>query len=108
MKINKLLFHKKMNYFIELQLRAISFIKRVYKMLKKQVIIVKEYIEEILGKGYIRASTFLYAALVLIIKKPDNDLRICVNYRALNVLIIRNQNVFSLIRDILTKLCIIK
>ena len=61
-----------------------------------------------LKKSYIRSSISSYIAFVLIVKKPDNDLRICVDYRALNALIIRNRNIFSLIRDILTKLYIAK
>ena len=61
-----------------------------------------------LKKDYIRLNIFLYITLILIVKKFDDDLRICVNYRALNALIIRNQNAFSLIRNILTKLYMIK
>ena len=61
-----------------------------------------------LKKGYIQSNIFLYTAFILIIKKFDDDLRIYVNYRALNVLIIRNRNAFLLIRNILIKLYIIK
>ena len=77
-------------------------------MLKKQITIIKEYVEKMLKKNYIRTNTFLYTILILIIKKLNNDLRIYVNYRALNALIIRNQNIFLLIKNILIKLCIIK
>ena len=77
-------------------------------MLKKQITIIKEYVEKMLKKNYIRINTFLYTILILIIKKLNNDLRIYVNYRALNALIIRNQNIFLLIKNILIKLCIIK
>ena len=77
-------------------------------MLKEQIIIVKKYVEKILEKSYIRLNISLYAAFVLIIKKFDDDLRIYVNYRALNALIIRNRNAFSLIKNILIKLYIIK
>ena len=69
---------------------------------------IKEYVKEMLRKNYIRSSTSSYAASVLIVKKFDDGLRICVNYRALNALTIRNRNVFSLIRDTLIKLCMIK
>ena len=41
---------------------------------------VKEYIDNILGKDYIRSSTSLYIAPVLIIKKLDEGLRVCVDY----------------------------
>ena len=84
------------------------FIKRVYEILKEQVTIVKEYVRKMLKKGYIRSNISSYAALILIVKKFDDDLRICVNYYALNALIIRNRNAFLLIKDILIKLCIIK
>ena len=61
-----------------------------------------------LKKNYIRANISLYIIFILIIKKFDDNLRIYINYRALNALIIRNRNAFSLIRDILIKLYIIK
>ena len=61
-----------------------------------------------LKKNYIRLSISLYATFVLIIKKLDNDLRIYVDYRALNALIIRNRNILLLIKNTLTKLYIIK
>ena len=41
-----------------------------------------------LKKNYIRINIFSYITLILIVKKFDDDLRICVNYRALNALII--------------------
>ena len=41
---------------------------------------------------------------MLIIKKSNKDLRIYINYRALNALIILNKNIFSLIKEILVKL----
>ena len=61
-----------------------------------------------LGKGYIRPSTSLYAAPVLIVKKPDGGLRICIDYRALNALIVKNRNAPLLIRETLAKLCAAK
>ena len=45
---------------------------------------------------------------MLIIKKLDKGLRIYINYRVLNVLIIKNRNALSLIRKIITKLYVIK
>ena len=70
--------------------------------------IVKKYVEKMLGKNYIRLSTLLYAILILIIKKLDGDLRICINYRTLNILTIKNRNILSLIRETLLKLYIVK
>ena len=61
-----------------------------------------------LGKGYIRPSTSPYTIFVLIIKKPDDGLRICIDYRALNALIIKNRNVPPLIRETLARLYVAK
>ena len=61
-----------------------------------------------LGKGYIRFNISLYIVLILIIKKPNRRLRIYINYRILNALIIKNRNIFPLIREIIIKLCIAK
>ena len=77
-------------------------------MSRQQALVVKEYIDEMLGKGYIRPSTSPYAAPVLIVKKPDGGIRICVDYRALNALTIKNRNAPPLIKDTLAKLCAAK
>ena len=74
-------------------------------MSREQILVIKEYIDEMLGKGYIRSSTSLYAASILIVKKPDDRLRLCVDYRALNALTIPNRNAPPLIKKTLTKLC---
>ena len=62
---------------------------------------MKEYIDEILSKRYIRLSTFSYIISILIIKKFNKDLRVCVDYRALNALIISNKNVLLFIKETL-------
>ena len=63
---------------------------------------------KILKKRYIRLSILLYVASILIVKKFDKKLRIYINYRALNALIIKNRNTLSLIREIITKLYFVK
>ena len=77
-------------------------------MSKKQIQIIKQYIDEMLKENFIRFNKFDYAIFVLIIKKFENDLRMCINYKIFNALIIKNRNVSFLIRKTLTKLCAIK
>ena len=101
---NKLPPHRKVDYSIDLRKDSVLLAKRAYGMLRDQAKVVKEYINDILGKGYIRPSKSLYAAPVLIVKKPDGGLRVCIDYRALNVLMIRNRNAPPLIRETLAKL----
>ena len=45
---------------------------------------VREYIQKALARGVIRESSSPYAAPVVLVKKPDGSLRLCVDYRALN------------------------
>ena len=61
-----------------------------------------------LGKSNIRFNTLLYAILILIIKKSNDNFYIYIDYRILNILTIKNYNILSLIRETLLKLYIVK
>ena len=56
------------------------------------------------NKEYIRPNILPYVIPVLIIKKPDNSLKIYINYKVLNFLIIKNRNTLLLIRKTLSRL----
>ena len=49
---------------------------------------MKKYVNKILEKSYIKKNISPYATLILIMKKLNKDLRIYVNYKILNILII--------------------
>ncbi len=51
---------------------------------------LKAYIENTLANSFIRPSTSPTGALILFDKKPDNNLRFCMDYWGLNNLIIKN------------------
>ena len=59
-------------------------------MSREQATVVKKYVNNMLKKGYIRPSIFLYIVSILIVKKLNKELRIYIDYRALNALIIKN------------------
>ena len=82
--------------------------KKVYELSRKQVSIIKKYIDKILEKKFIKLNYFLYATLILIVKKSKSDFRVYIDYRALNALTIKNRNVLFLIREILAKLYLAK
>ena len=77
-----------MDHSIDLKKDTVPPAKHAYGISREQAKVVKEYIDNMLGKGFIRPSNSLYAAPVLIVKKPDGGLRVCVDYRALNALMI--------------------
>ena len=102
---NKLPPHRLVDHRIDLQEGSTPVAKKAYGLSRDQAAVVKGYIDEMLGKQYIRPSTSPYAAPVLIVKKPDGGLRVCVDYRALNALTIKNRNAPPLIRETLSRLC---
>ncbi len=59
--------------------------------------ILKTYIETHLKTGFIQPSKSPAGAPILFDKKPDGSLYLCVDYRGLNNLIIKNQYLFPLI-----------
>ncbi len=73
--------------------RSTPIVKKAYGLSRKQAAVEKEYIDEMLGKIFIHPSNSPYSAPVLIVKKPEGGLRVCVDYRALNTLIIKNRNI---------------
>jgi hypothetical protein len=76
----------------------------LYKMFEKELKIVKKYLENNLKKRFIVANRSLFALSMMFIKKTDESLRFCVDYRKLNQLIKRNKYSLSLIKETLTHL----
>jgi hypothetical protein len=81
-----------------------SFIRNYKPMSEKELRTVKHYLDEHLAKRYIRPSSFKAAAPVLLVKKPEERLRFCVDYRVLNEIIIKNRYPIPLINETLVKL----
>ena len=64
--------------------------KRPYLMLKDKLLVIKKYIDKYLDKGFISFSLLPIAAPVLLIKKLGGGIWFYINYRGLNVIIIKN------------------
>jgi hypothetical protein len=52
---------------------------------------LKKQLSELTAHGFIRPSTSPYGAPVLFVKKKDGSMRMCVDYRALNKITIKNK-----------------
>ncbi|KAI0995439.1 Transposon Tf2-9 polyprotein [Podosphaera aphanis] len=76
----------------------------LYGMSRDELMVLKTYIQENLDKGFIRASSSPAGAPVLFVKKSDGTLRLCVDYRGLNELTIKNRYPLPLIRETLDRL----
>jgi hypothetical protein len=61
-------------------------------------------ITQMLEKGWIQPSSSPYGAPVLFVPKPDGSLRMCIDYRALNNLTVKNKYPLPRIEDLMDNL----
>ena len=73
-------------------------------MSEKENNAVYKWIQEQLNAGKIRRSSSSCSSPILIVRKPTGGLRICVDYRALNALTIKNRYPIPLVRETLSKM----
>ena len=62
-----------------------------YRMAPTELRELKAQLEELLSKGFIQPSISPWGAPILFVKKKDGSLRLCIDYRQLNRVTIRNQ-----------------
>jgi hypothetical protein len=78
--------------------------KTPYRMVSSELKELKEQLQELLDKGFIRPNTSPCEALVLFIKKKDRPMRMCIDYRELNKVTIKNRYLLPRIDDLLDQL----
>jgi ribonuclease HI len=78
--------------------------KRPYRMAAPELAELKKQLDELLQKGYIRPSSSPWGAPVLFVKKKDGSMRLCVDYRALNEVTIKNKYPLPRIDDLFDQL----
>ena len=71
----------------------------IYSLGPVELETLKTYIETNLANGFIRPSKSPAGAPILFDRKPDRSLRLCVDYRGLNNLTIKNQYLLPLIGE---------
>jgi hypothetical protein len=76
---------------IELQPGTTPISKRPYRMPPTELAELKKQLQELLDKGFIRPSTSPWGCPALFVKKKDESLRLCIDYRPLNALTIKNK-----------------
>jgi hypothetical protein len=78
--------------------------KPLYRLSFQERDELKKQIIELLDKGFIQPSKSPYGAPILFVKKKDGKLRMCVDYRALNRITIKNRCPLPRIDDLLDRL----
>nr|ABA93015.2 retrotransposon protein, putative, Ty3-gypsy subclass [Oryza sativa Japonica Group] len=78
--------------------------KRPYRMAANELAEVKRQVDDLLQKGYIRPSSSPWGAPVIFVEKKDHTQRMCVDYRALNDVTIKNKYPLPRIDDLFDQL----
>ncbi|WVZ75861.1 LOW QUALITY PROTEIN: hypothetical protein U9M48_023885 [Paspalum notatum var. saurae] len=95
---------REVEFLIELLPGTAPIAKRQYRVAPKEQELIKENIDELLGKGFIRPSFSPWAFSVLVVDKKDGTQRMCVDYRALNDVTIKNKYPLPRIEDLFDQL----
>ena len=82
---------REVEFTIDLVLETTPISKTPYRMTPVELKELKVQCQELLNKGFIRPSVSSWGAHVLFVKKNDGSMRLCINYRELNKVIVRNK-----------------
>ena len=101
--VDILLNHESQNHIINFKknIQTLSFV--LYDMNHNETLKFRRYLNENLNKEFIRVNRFETIVFVLFVKKFEENFRFCVNYRDLNVVIVKNKYFLFLIFEILNR-----
>ena len=88
------------DFTIELMPGATPVSKAPYRMSTPEMLELKMQLQELLDKKYIHPSVSPWGAPVLFVKKKDGTLRLCIDYRQLNKVTMKNKYPLPRIDDL--------
>jgi hypothetical protein len=83
--------HRDVEFIIKLQPGTAPISRGPHKMTPKELAELKVQLNELLDKGYIHPSLSPWGCPMLFMKKKDQSLSLCVDYRPLNAITIKNK-----------------
>ena len=78
--------------------------KPAYRLSVNEAHEVERQLGELVRQGFIQPSRSQWASLVLLVRKKDGLMRMCINYRGLNAVTIKNKYLLSLIDELFDQL----
>ena len=76
----------------------------VYALSAKELAVLRQYLDDAIAKGWIRPSESPAGSPILFVPKKDGGLRLCVDYRGLNKITVKNRCPLPLISETLDRL----
>ncbi|GJT99737.1 putative reverse transcriptase domain-containing protein [Tanacetum coccineum] len=95
---------REIKFWIELFLGAMPVAKSPYHLAPSKLEELSGQLKELQDKGFIRLSSSLWGAPILFVKKKDGSFRLCIDYRELNKLTIKNRYPLPRIDDLFDQL----
>lgn len=95
---------REIEFAIDLILDSILISKAPYRMAPAEMKELKYQLQALFDKDFIRSSISTWGSLVLLVKKNDDSLMLCIDYRELNKVIVRNKYPLLRIDDIFDQL----
>ncbi|GJW05441.1 putative reverse transcriptase domain-containing protein [Tanacetum coccineum] len=84
--------------------RTTSVARAPYRLAPSEMQELSNQLQELSDRGFIRPSTSPWGALVLFVKKKDGSFRMCIDYRELNKLTLKNRYPLPMIDDLFDQL----
>nr|GEX11339.1 hypothetical protein [Tanacetum cinerariifolium] len=95
---------RQVEFKIELILGAALVARAPYRLAPSELKELSDQLKELSKKGFIRPSYSPWGASVLFLKKKDGSFCMCIDYRELNKLTVKNRNPLSRIDDLFDQL----
>jgi hypothetical protein len=92
------------DFSIELIPGVVPMSRAPYRMSTPELVELKLQLKEMLDKGHIRPSVSPWGAPTLFVKKKDGTLRLCIDYKQLNKMTIKNKYPLPRIDDLFDQL----
>ena len=96
--------NRQVDFRIDLMPRAAPIARAPYRLAPAEMKEMMTQLQELLDKGFIRPSTSPWGAPVLFVKKKDGSMRMCIDYRELNKVTVRNRCPLPRIDDLFDQL----
>ena len=103
-KVDKLFSYRFNDYKIDIIFEKKLGFDFIYEISQNKLKIFKKYLNNNLVKRFIRLNHLFVASFIFFIRKFNEDLRFCVNYRAFNAIIIKNRYLLFLIQKTLSRI----
>jgi hypothetical protein len=103
-EVSGLPLRRDIDFSIELAPGVVSVSRTPYRMSTPDLVELKFQLREMMDKGYIRPSVSPWGAPVLFVEKKEDTLRLCIDYRQLNKVTIKNKYPLPRIDDLFDQL----